>query len=263
MRLVSGMLAATGQFPEFVPAAQKVMDRWDMDLLTNEGRFQGIAVRGESHTKFVQEGRIGYEQYAGVVGLEVGLPVELASRYLPILRFQKYHDIHLPGDVRTEETHGVSSVTTSEPFLLEALEFGWRPEALPVARAVYEAQKFRYEQSGRLTALSEDHIKGSPYFAYNAVLVDHVPFISVTSLRANVSERRGISTKASFGWWALMGDGYSEKLLAAVKHLQSDRGWYAGLFEADMSPNEILTMNTNAVVLEALHYRYFGPMFQR
>lgn len=263
MRLISGMLVATQQFPELTEQAQAVMDRWDMEYLASEGRFQGIALRGKSHEKFVQEGRIGYEQYAGVIGLEIGLPVELASRYTPILRFQRYHDILIPGDIRTQETHGVSSVTTSEPFLLEALEFGWRPESISVARAVYEAQVFRFEQTGKLTALSEDHIKGKPYFAYNTVLVDHTPFISVTAKRVNVSDKRGISTKGSFGWWALMQDDYSQKLVDAVKHLQSDRGWYAGLFESDLSANEILTMNTNAVVLEAIHYKNFGPLFRR
>lgn len=263
MRLLSGMLVATQQFPDLTEQAQAVINRWDMSLLASEGRFQGIAVHGKHQDKFVQEGRIGYEQYAGVIGLEIGLPVELASRYGPILRHQRFHDILIPGDIRTQETHGVSSVTTSEPFLLEALEFGFRPESMPVARAVYEAQMFRYDLTGHLTALSEDHIKGKPYFAYNAVLMDHTPFISVTAKRVNVSDKRGISTKGSFGWWALMQDDYSQKLLDAVKHLQSDRGWYAGLFESDLSANEILTMNTNAVVLEALHYKNFGPMFQR
>jgi hypothetical protein len=263
MRLLSGMMVATQQFPDLLPNAQAVINRWDLGLLTSEGRFQGIAVRGEIHGEFVQEGRIGYEQYAGVIGLEVGLPVELASRYRPILRHQKFHDILIPGDIRTKETHGVSSVTTSEPFLLEALEFGWRPESIAVARAVYDAQRFRFELTGKLTALSEDHIKGKPYFAYNTVLMDHTPFVSVTASRIDVSHKRGISTKASFGWWALMQDEYSQKLLDAVDHLQSDRGWYAGLFEIDHGANEILTMNTNAVVLEALHYKNFGPMFKR
>nr|WP_325248547.1 DUF3131 domain-containing protein [Amylibacter sp.] len=263
MRLVSGMLVVTQQFPEMLPHAQAVINRWDMSLLTADGRFQSIAVDGEAKGSFVQEGRIGYEQYAGVVGLQLGLPVALAAQYQPILRYQKFHSIHLPADIRTQATHGVSSVTTSEPFLLEALEFGWRPESIPVARAVYLAQVFRFQHSGQLTALSEDHIKGKPYFAYNAILVDHTPFVSVTSRRKNVSDKRGISTKASFGWWALMQDNYSSMLVEAVQHLQSDRGWYAGLFESDLSPNEILTMNTNAVVLEALHYRVFGPMYRR
>lgn len=262
MRFVSGMLVATQEFPEHLLLAQALINRWELRLLVSRGRFQGIAVREEAHDKYVQEGRIGYEQYAGRIGVLVGLPVELAEAYAPILRWQPYFDIRLPGDKRTKSSHGVSSVTTSEPFLLEALEYGWRQDAYAVASAVYEAQRFRYKTTGQLTSLSEDHIKGKPYFAYNAILVDEVPFISVTSKRADVSNKRGISTKASFGWWALMDDAYGAQLVAAIRDLQSDRGWYAGLFEADGSPNEILTLNTNAVVLEALHYRVFGPLYR-
>ena len=113
-----------------------------------------------------------------------------------------------------------------------------------------------------MTSLSEDHIKGPPYFAYNGILVDDAPFQTVTAGRKNVSDKRGLSTKASFGWWALTGHPYTEQLIGAVQHLQTDEGWYAGLFEADLSPNKILTLNTNAMVLEALHYKAFGPLYR-
>jgi hypothetical protein len=209
----------------------------------------------------VQEGRIGYEQYAGKIGVLIGLPVKLAKQYQPILRVQQYRSIILPGDIRTADSHGVSSITTSEPFMLEALEFGWRKDAHLVATAVYQAQKFRYRETGILTALSEDHIRGKPYFAYNALLMDYTPFVTVTARRKDVSGKRGLSTKASFGWWALMRDDYTDLLLQAVKPLQSNRGWYAGLFENDGSVNKALTLNTNAVVLEALHYKVYGPLF--
>ncbi|MCP5072200.1 MAG: DUF3131 domain-containing protein [Rhodobacteraceae bacterium] len=262
MRLVSGMLVATQEFPEHLVLAQHLINRWELPLLVNEGRFQGIAVRGKAHGQLVQEGRIGYEQYAGQIGLLAGLPVERAAQYGPILRQQAYKGILIPADIRTKTTHGVSSVTTSEPFLLEGLEVGWNEEARFVASAVYAAQIHRWHETGTLTSLSEDHIKGKPYFAYNALLVDHTPFISVTAKRVDVSDKRGFSTKASFGWWALMRDPYAGRLLKAVKHLQTERGWYAGLFEADGSPNEILTLNTNAVVLEALHYKVFGPLYR-
>ncbi len=181
-------------------------------------------------------------------------------QYDPILRWQGYYGLNLPGDIRTAKTHGVSAITTSEPFLLEALEYGWRDDAYWVASHVFDAQIFRYNQTGQLTSLSEDHIKGKPYFAYNAILVDEKPFTSVTAKRTDVSDKRGISTKGSFGWWALLRHPYAFALLENLTHLQTDGGWYAGLFEADMSANKILTLNTNAVVLEALHYKAFGPL---
>ena len=260
MRFMTGMLAVTQTFPELLPITQTIINKWDLSQLTEAGRFRGLAVRGKTNGRYVQEGRIGYEQYAGRTGIKIGLPVELAVQYDPILRWQSYYGSNLPGDIRTAKTHGVSAVTTSEPFLLEALEYGWREDAYWVASHVCDAQIFRYNQTGQLTSLSEDHIKGKPYFAYNAILVDEKPFTSVTAKRTDVSDKRGISTKGSFGWWALLRHPYTFALLESLAHLQTDGGWYAGLFEADMSANKILTLNTNAVVLEALHYKALGPL---
>ncbi len=260
MRFMSGLLAVTDTFPELLPAAQNLLNNWDLPKLVEGGRFRGLAVRGTANGRYVQEGRIGYEQYAGRIGLKLGLPVKLASEYAPILRWQGYYGMNLPGDVRSLDSHGVDAVTTSEPFLLEALEFGWRDDAFAVASAVFDAQILRYNQTGQLTSLSEDHIKGPPYFSYNGVLVGNEPFISVTAKRVDVSDKRGLSTKGSFGWWALLRHPYTIELMKHLPPLQTKEGWYAGLFEADMSVNDILTLNTNAVVLEALHYKVFGPL---
>ncbi len=260
MRFMSGLLAVTEALPELLPATQNLLGKWDLQQLVEGGRFRGLAVRGQANGRYVQEGRIGYEQYAGRIGIRLGLPVELASKYEPILRWQGYFGLNLPGDTRSKDSHGVAAVTTSEPFLLEALEFGWREEAFWVASHVFDAQVFRYNQTGQLTSLSEDHIRGKPYFSYNSVLVGNKPFVSVTAQRQDVSDKRGISTKGSFGWWALLRHPYTFALLENLEGLQTNEGWYAGLFEADMSVNEILTLNTNAVVLEALHYKAFGPL---
>lgn len=263
MRLMSGLLVVTQTFPEYSPVAQRIVNRWDLAKLAKGGRFQGVAILHKQYERGVQEGRIGYEQYAAVTGKILGLNVDLAYQFAPILRWQRYFDIALPADNRTQSTHGVSAVTTSEPFLLEVLEYGWRPETFKVAWAVFQAQLYRHQRTGILTALSEDHIKGPPYFAYNSILVDFEPFASVTAGRKNVSEKRTISAKGSIGWWAITDHPYTYELLTAIEGLQTENGWYAGLFEADMSQNAILTLNTNAVILEALHYRSLGPLYRR
>ena len=266
MRLMSGLLVVTQEFPEFIPFAQLVVDRWDLAVLTKKKRLACFVVKKNRKEKWyvkLIEGRIGYEQYAGVTARELGLNAPLTFSYKPILRWQQYFDIRIPGDIRNAASHGVSSVTTSEPFLLEALEYGWRDENYEVTLAVFKAQHHRFKRTGQLTSLSEDHIKGAPYFAYNGILVDNEPFVSVTAGRKDVSHKRGISTKASFGWWALTRHPYTLKLLEAISSLQTEEGWYAGLFEADMSSNEILTLNTNAMILEALHYKAFGPLYHK
>ncbi len=262
MRLVSGMVALENAYPEVRRFSQSVRQQWPLDTLVSEGRFWSTTSVGRAANTPLQEGRIGYEQYAGRVGLSIGMATELSASYGPILKWQVHDGVPLPGDIRGAKTHGVDAVTTSEPFLLEAIEFGWRPDLRQVALGAYVAQVNRFVNTGQLTALSEDHIAGPPYFAYDGILVGDRPFESVTPVRKVVNDKRRISTKAAFGWWALVPNDYGELLLEAVSVLQTPDGWNAGLFEIDNSPNEIVTLNTNAVVLEALHYKALGPIVQ-
>ena len=129
MRLISGMLIVSQQFPELFPLIQLVVQRWDLKALALDDRFAGVGLLHKKYAKRVQEGRICYEQYAGVTGTIIGLQVEKSYHHTPILSWQQYFGIRMPADIRTAKTHGASALTTSEPFLLEALEYGWRDES--------------------------------------------------------------------------------------------------------------------------------------
>ena len=51
-----------------------------------------------------------------------------------------------------------------------------------------------------------------------------------------------------------------ERLLAAARELVvPGEGIWAGRYDATWEPNRVLSLNTNAVVLEALAYRVRGP----
>ena len=92
LRLMSGMLVVTQEFPEFLPLAQLIADRWDLSVLTKDQRLACFVVKKsrtkKRHIKLI-EGRIGYEQYAGVTARELGLDAPLAYAYDPILRWQQ------------------------------------------------------------------------------------------------------------------------------------------------------------------------------
>jgi Protein of unknown function (DUF3131) len=54
---------------------------------------------------------------------------------------------------------------------------------------------------------------------------------------------------------------YRDTLLGAVKQLYDpEKGWYSGLFEASQQANDIVTANTNAIILEALCFKKFGRL---
>ncbi|MEM6308867.1 MAG: DUF3131 domain-containing protein [Pseudomonadota bacterium] len=262
MRLISGMVALEQAFPEVAAFSKSVRGKWPLHDLILHGRFYSTTTVGERSKGLRQEGRIGYEQYAARVAVHIGLDANLAMSFASILRWQAHDGIMIPGDRRLASTHGIDPVTTSEPFILEALEYGWRPEARAVAMAVFAAQFKRFQTTGKLTSLSEDHIAGAPYFAYGGILVGERPFETVTPGRKVVNGKRSISTKASFGWWVLTNHDYGALLVQALEDLRTEHGWQAGLFETDLSPNTIVTLNTNAVVLQALHYKAFGPIIR-
>jgi len=54
---------------------------------------------------------------------------------------------------------------------------------------------------------------------------------------------------------------YTEMLCDALAGLETDQGWAAGIYEATGEPNSVVTLNTNAVVLEAMHYKAYGPLW--
>jgi hypothetical protein len=72
------------------------------------------------------------------------------------------------------------------------------------------------------------------------------------------------SAKAAVGWAALFEGRYPDRLLAAAAELvEPGAGVYAGRYDATGEVNRVLSLNTNAVVLEALAYRLHGPFARR
>ena len=132
---------------------------------------------------------------------------------------------------------------------------------LDVALALFLAQRGRFEQTGILTALSEEALDQTPGFALQGVLTADGPFSGQSHAGRNLTQLNCLSTKSAFCWQALFPSPYSQKLLDAVSELSCSDGWYAGQYEATGRPNRALSLNTNAVVLEALHYQVFGPLF--
>ena len=111
---------------------------------------------------------------------------------------------------------------------------------------------------------SEDAINRGPYyFYYYCVYCDGKPFvINVHTPGLTLDAPRWVSTKAAFGWHALMPSAYTWQ---AVEHVQGARdpkaGWASGVFEETGASTETYTLNTAAVILEAAAYRRLQQPF--
>jgi hypothetical protein len=146
----------------------------------------------------------------------------------------------------------------SEPWVLDALENGFDANTLAAARALLHAQERRFAATGRLTAVSEDHLDRAPWFSYSAVADEDSEFTA----RAPDATPAPLtfSTKAAVGWGVLFAGSYPDRLLDAAGELVVEgEGLYSGRYDATGEPNRVLALDTSAVVLEALAYRVRGP----
>jgi hypothetical protein len=190
----------------------------------------------------------------------MGLDVTASSNYTRQLAIVDIYGIQVGHDRRLPRLFGAHNYVISEPYVLDGLEFGWDSVSRELAWRVYLAQQRRFERTGVLTAVTEDHIDQKPYFVYNSVFSDGKSWNTITENGADASAFRTLSVKAAFGWYALLDTEYTRKLVDAVASLNdAERGWYGGQYEVTGKPNTSINANTNAVVLQSLAFIEKGP----
>ena len=250
-------------FPQHTDAVTKVIERWNFEPMIHDGLMFGAALDEQGNTTFVQEGRIGYEEYGAKSLALAGKDLSKALVYRDFLRFENIYGIGLPTDSRNPEKYNAHNYVVSESYILDGLEFGWDNISREFAYRVYKAQEKRFENTGILTAVSEDNIDQPPHFVYNTVFTDGRSWNAITETGEDASEFKTLSTKAAFGWDALYDNNYTRKLVRQARMLtDGEKGFFSGQYESTGETNEILTANTNAIILESLYYRKFGPMIR-
>lgn len=260
-RLLMALRALEMRAPSYGPQIRTLLGGWDLAAMTAEGRLWGSS-RHQGQTQYHQEGRIGYEQYGARAAALWGLDALDASTARPILAWQEVSGVQVAADRRRAKDFGAITPVVSEPYLLQAFETGLNAEGRLLASRVYQAQEARARHTGKATMVSEDHIDQAPHFLYGSVFGNGVDWAVVAEDGSAHPELRTVSLKAAFGWDALYGTDYTQTVLAEMAPLAGEQGWYAGRYEEDGRINLALTLNTNAVVLEALHYKLTGPLLR-
>lgn len=237
-----------------------IVDSWQVARSIQNGQLYGAVVNSDGDLQLVQEGRLGYEEYAargyGLWGFEA--PVALKSEPMELVEVA---GVKIPVDQRDFDETNANNYVVSESYILEAIEFGWDEALTKHAIALLEAQTSRYTQTGHLTAVSEDNIDQAPHFLYSTLYANGSPWAVITEHNEEYPELRTLSTKAAFGWYYLFPQNpYTRQLISAVSDLQAPRGggFYAGIYEETGETNRILTGNTNGLILEILYYKALG-----
>lgn len=254
--------------PQYSDWLTGIVDSWQVAASVQDDMLYGATVLPSGETLKVQEGRLGYEEYAARGYALWGFNAPAAIAYEPF-KFVDIYGLQIPVDTRDYQSTNANNYVVSESYILDAIEFGLQGDQADYARRVFEAQKRRYDDTGLLTAVSEDNINQAPYFLYSTVYSNGVPWAVITESNELHPELRTLCTKAAFGWrYVYPDDPYAQQIFDYVKDTtNSGRGYYAGIYESglyDPQPplNDILTGNTNGLILEILYYkaRGFQPM---
>lgn len=246
-RLLVWLKIAAAWYPEHAARVAAIVGRWKFDRLALNGEMNGTLFDGQRE-RLRQEGRLGYEEYAATGFALWGVQLPKAFDRDAITRVV-VDGIELPHDTRN------LAFLTSEPFMLAKLEVGPIDAAFDAAAAaVYAVQKRHAAATGVLVAVSEDSADAEPWFVYNNIYFDGLPWNCVDHNGRPAPRLGSLSTKAAFAWWAVFPDEYSERLKNAVgDRLATPRGYYAGIY-GDGRINRSLNVNTNAAILESLLY---------
>ncbi|MFL5273122.1 MAG: DUF3131 domain-containing protein [Anaeromyxobacteraceae bacterium] len=250
--------------PELTPSVDRVVSRFDLDALTDGAALLGATRRADGALDVYQEGRLGYEQYAARALLPWGVPAPAAIDYHAHAELVEVGGRPVPRDDRHPRQHGgAHAAVLSEPWVLSGVELGFDAVGAAMARAVLAAQQARYADTGKLTAVSEEALDRAPRFAYSAVLNGDDAWTAFLPDGSPAPGELTFSAKAAAGWGALFAGPYADRLWDEVARLVAPSGGiYAGRYDATGEVNRVLSLNTNAVVLEALAYRVHGPFLR-
>jgi len=251
--------------PKYNNGLKSSISRWKFDSIIRDGSMYGLA-RDKSNPdeiKAWQEGRLGYEQYAGKIFQRFGFKADVAADYenefrgdVEILGVNIAHDNRDP-----REWHANNYVLT-ESYTMDAMELGRDDQNRDLVRNIFEVQKRRWQETGIVTAISEDNIDQKPWFLYNTIYNAGQTWTATNSSDVPYPHLKTISVKAAISMALLYPeDEYSAVLMDAVESAYDPKlGWYSGIYESGAGYNKVATANTNGVILSGFLYKKYGEL---
>jgi hypothetical protein len=257
-RLLVALRILARDEPQYAAKAQSIVNRLDMSRLVRSGVIRGSDRDRNGNLYTYREGELGYEQY-GAAGFALwgvraneALDPNWNSAPVDVYGVRVYND-----------TRGNARIT-SEPYVMLGMETGfYHPDLRKQAERVLAAQEARFTRDGILTMVSEDALPDPPhYFYYYSVYHDGRIFPVEGPLSGQyVTGPRWVSSKAAFGYRAIMPTDYTRRVFDAVQPAGvSGAGWGAGVYESNLQPTGEPSLNTNAMILEsALYFQRQAP----
>jgi Protein of unknown function (DUF3131) len=253
-RLALWLDIVANRYPQHTTAAKAVTARWKLARLEKEGSLMGTHL-AKGKEQWVQEGRLGYEQYAAYGLTKIGVIAKNALNPKANEQLVDVSGVKIPADTRTTYHNYV----TSEPYVLDGLETGFKALPAEYAGRLLQAQTRRSQSTGEFVAWSEDNIDQAPFFLYNNVYVDGKPWNVVSPKGKDFYKSRVSSTKTAVSWHMLFRNPYTEKNYKALRWVADPgQGVFGGVYEETQQINRSLTLNTNGQILQAVLFSKIG-----
>lgn len=261
-RLISWLNTLNCMHPQYHSAVNASLSRWDYSRLIQNGSMYGMAREGDE-IQVLQEGRLGYEQYAAKILEHVGFDLPVASSYQN--EFRSNTDIlgvSIAHDTRDPRQLGANNYVVTESYAMDAMELGLDDQNTPLLKNIFDVQKKRWQDTGIVTAISEDNIDQEPWFLYNSIFNAGLAWQTTNSSNTSYDHLKTTSVKAALSMAMLYpNDEYSHVLTNAVQHAYDpEKGWYSGIYENGAGYNKAITANTNGVILAGLLHKKYGPL---
>lgn len=276
-RLLIWLKIIKGRYPAYAPEINRFVDRWNFEhVLDRHGTMYGAKIDANGQVQYLQEGRLGYEEYAAKGFQLWSHDTRLASMLEPY-DFVEIYGIEIPFDTRDPRKFGAHNYVVSESFILDGIEFNWdnvsyrgSTETKPIeplmaqfAERIYKVQEARYRYTGLFTARTEHQLDGPPYFVYDTIYCDGYPWNTITEDGRYVPQFAAVATKGALGLWVLWRTPYTDQLYRLVKSLyEPDKGFYEGQFEKSKKFINAFTANNNGIILETLLFKVQGELLK-
>ena len=264
------------RYPIHAAAIDNFVLRWDFSNMVNEtGTLYGAST-SSGELQYLQEGRLGYEEYAAKGFQLWGFNTERASKMEPYSVIL-LHGVEVPYDSRDPRELTAHNYVVTESYALDAMELGWDraddrssahevrtdTEMADFGRRIFAVQDARHRETGILTARTEHQLDKDPYFVYDTIYSDGYPWNTITDSGKHVPEFAAVALKGAFGIWAVWDMPYSQTLFDSVSHLYDpEKGFYEGLLENGAGFIDTFTANNNGIILESFLYKAKGKILQ-
>jgi hypothetical protein len=260
-RLLVALRVLAERQPQHAEQAERIVRRMNYDEVIRDGYLYGQMPGSRGQPWSFQEGRVGYEQYFArgfqLWGFDVEPALDLKRNARPV---------EVMGVTILADQRGLDRIV-SDPFIMLGIELGMGDEMREFAANVLRLQEARYQQTGQITMVNEDASTREPhYFYYYCAYCNGQPFVvDVSTPGQTLDGPRWVSTKAAFGWHALMPSDYTRKALDHVLAARDERnGWASGVYEGNGRSTEAFNINTAALILQVAAYQLRGgrPLIQ-